>query len=211
MKIATLQRRFGVCELHAEYRGPMRYVCNVPLILLKRMRLVELPERTVLHVAMDEEASRGELDQRFPSMLIGEVEVGRQRLKCVFAINDEREWLDFLFQTFCLAGYLGFKTRYNWERHFDFLRYPMMEAYGEQLTKWARKFGFKVKAERDVGLWVELGKPTPRTSHSVFECLIAAIAPLNNRLLKFLGARTVIYDSIANREIRFVDHSTTKE
>ena len=87
----------------------------------------------------------------------------------------------------------------------------MMEAYGEQLTKWARKFGFKVKAERDVGLWVELAKPTPRTSHSVLECLIAAIAPLNNRLLKFLEARIVIYDSIAKREIRFADHSTTKE
>ena len=189
----------------------MRYVCNVPVLLLKRMKLAELPERTVLHVGMDEEASRGELDQRFPSMLIGEVEVGRQKLKCIVAINDEREWLDFLFQTFCLAGFLGFETGYDWERRFDFLRYPTMEAYGEQLTKWARKFGFKVKAERDVGLWVELAKPTPRTSHSVLECLIAAIAPVDNRLLKFLAARTVVYDSIANRKIRFADHSTTKE
>src|SRR2546430_9910258 len=112
MKIATLQRRFGVCELHAEYRGPMLYVCNVPVLLLKRMKLAELPERTVLHVAMDEEVSRGELDQRFPSMLISEAEVGRQSLKCVVAINDEREWLEFLFQTFCLAGFLCFETGY---------------------------------------------------------------------------------------------------
>src|SRR3989442_3446646 len=154
MKIATLQRRFGVCELHAEYRGPMRYVCNVPLLLLKRTKLTELPERTVLHVDMDEEASRGEVDQRFPSVLIGEVEVGRQRLKCVVAINDEREWLDFLFQTFCIAGFLGFETRYDWERRIHFLRYPTMEDYGEQLTKSASKFGFKVEAERDVGLSV---------------------------------------------------------
>src|SRR2546428_14163589 len=211
MKITTLQRRFGVCELHAEYRGPMRYVCNVPVRLLKRVKLTELPERTVLHVGMDEEASSEELDQRFPSMLIGEVEVGRQRLKCVVALTDEREWLDFLFQTFSLAGFLGFETRYDWERRFHFLRYPTMEVYGEQLTKWARKFGFKVKAERDVGLWVELAKPTPRTSDSVLECLIAAIAPLDNRLLKFLVARTVVYDSIANRGIRCADHSTTKE
>src|SRR2546428_6206324 len=151
MKIATLQKRFGVCELHAEYRGPMRYVCDVPVLLLKRMKLAELPERTVLHVATDEEASRGELDQRFPSILIGEVEVGRQRLKCVFAINDEREWLDFLFQTFCFAGFLGFETRYNWGRHFDFLRYPMREANGDELTNVGRKFRFQVNARATHG------------------------------------------------------------
>ncbi len=75
----------------------------------------------------------------------------------------------------------------------------------------ARKFGFTVKGEQEVDVWIRLAKKTPRTDLSALECVITAIAPLDKRVLKFLTAGTMLYDSIANRKISLADHSTSEE
>jgi hypothetical protein len=203
-RLVEVGNRSVQCKQHEEVKDRNQYVCNLIWPTLASLRMDRFPKDIVLHLQTGAAWDSGEIDSRLASISIDDLEVSADQIQYHFVQDDPREWLDFLWQSFSLAGLLDRPVDFEWEDRFGFVSFPTAEEYAWRLVQCARKFGFTVTNKSDVGADVVMEKKLTAKDGSLFDCVVNEFKPVNREMMAFLAEKTVLRDYATEERVTFV-------